>query len=237
MRSPASRPPELSSASRQRGGARFHLVSVAMVVLALLIAGCAAKSDRGGPIPSPSPSPRGAASDAPSAAASPTPISDVATCAAGQLQPWAGPKGAAAGSVMSEFAFTNIGTVPCRLRGYPTVQMLTSTGADLQTTDQPAGHGFDSVAVAQVVLAPGARAYFGLYYPDSTGYGLATCPTASALRLTPPGAAVAAALTLTGAGAAIAPYGGSTIQQLHCGEITVTPVTSARLLPATVGSG
>ncbi len=205
-----------------------------MVVLALLIAGCAAKSDRGGPIPSPSPSPRGAASDATSPAASPTPISDVATCAAGQLQPWAGPKGAAAGSVMSEFAFTNIGTAPCRLRGYPSVQMLTSSGADLQTTDQPAGHGFDSVAVAQVVLAPGARAYFGLDYPDSTGYGLATCPTASALRLTPPGAA---ALILTGAGAAIAPYGGSTIRQLHCGEITVTPVTATRLVSATAGGG
>lgn len=216
--------------SEQAGGitSRICCVAVAVACLAVLLAlsGCSTSH----PLAIPSPKPT--SSLTPSPTTTPTPV--VAICTAGQLQPWAGPNGAAAGSQGSEFAFTNVSSQKCALYGYPEVQMLDGSGIKLPTTDQPATPGFDSVNPEPVVIGPGQRAYFLLFYANATGYsGAGTCPTSAELQFTPP--ALTTTLTLTGVGAQITPYGGS-VENLQCGQIMVTPVTSRKLLPATVGS-
>lgn len=211
---------------------RLRVVPIALAVLSVgLLAGCSPT----GHISRHNPTP---ANSTPSPSSSPTPTASptraLGICSAAQLQPWAGLNGAGAGSELSEFAFINIGSQTCALYGYPTVQMLGANGSPISTLDQPAQPGVDSVSPGLVVLSPGGRAYFGLFYPNSTGYsGAPSCPTSAELQFTPPG--LASSLKLSGAGAQITPYGGD-VENLQCGEIQVTPVTAAKLLPASDGS-
>jgi hypothetical protein len=72
-----------------------------------------------------------------------------------------------------------------------------------------------------ILLKPGNRSIFLLGYADETGYGNSTCPTATTLRITPPGDLASKTLHLE-----IQAYGGATIQQLVCGEIAVSPIMS-----------
>ena len=146
----------------------------------------------------------------------------VPRCAAASLVVWVGPIQGAAGSVASEFGFTNHSAGTCALHGYPFVQMLNKSGKNLSTHDQR-GSGAFSIQERTVILAPGKTAYFGVIYASRTGYGNLTCPTAVALRFTPP--QDIRTLTLRGSHAHIAPYGGTT-PHLTCGIIRVTPVTA-----------
>ena len=146
----------------------------------------------------------------------------VPRCAAASLAVWVGPIQGAAGSVAAEFGFANHSPGICSLHGYPFVQMLYKSGKSLSTHDQRAPGAF-SILEKTVILAPGKTAYFGLIYASQTGYGNLTCPTAAALRFTPP--QDIRTLTLYGSHAHIAPYGGTT-SHLTCGIIHVTPVTA-----------
>jgi len=102
--------------------------------------------------------------------------------------------------------------------------MLTAAGKSLATVDRTAPGSY-GINVKTVVLSPGTTAYFGLIFADGTGYARKTCPTAAALKLTPPQAT--AALTLRGPRARIQPFGG-TIQHLDCGIVGVSAVTPKR---------
>jgi hypothetical protein len=146
----------------------------------------------------------------------------VPRCAAASLRVWVGPAQGAAGSVAVEFGFTNRSTGTCSLHGYPFIQMLNKSGKNLSTYDQRAPGAF-SIEEKTVVLAPDKTAYFGVIYASQTGYGNLTCPTAAALKFTPP--QDIRTLTLYGSRAHIAPYGGTTLH-LKCGIIHVTPVTA-----------
>jgi hypothetical protein len=130
----------------------------------------------------------------------------------------------AAGSVDREYGFKNRSTKSCDLRGYPTVEMLTSSDRLLSTTevDAPGAWG---IAVKPISLAAGAVAYFGLHYAAATGYGNLRCPTSSALELTAPG--TTRGTELHGRGGRIRPFGGTTTH-LHCGIVHVSAITATR---------
>jgi hypothetical protein len=118
--------------------------------------------------------------------------------------------------------FKNTSNAACSLYGYPGLQMLDSAGHPIPTevirgtfTTVP------SVPEQLVQVAPGADASFDLGFSDATGYGSASCPTSTEVEFTPPNATQRITIPWQ-----IQPYGGSTIAQLRCGQITVSPVYS-----------
>lgn len=123
----------------------------------------------------------------------------------------------AAGSVVRTYAFTNEGPAPCTLFGYPGFGLLGSSGQSLSTTvvRTPGPQ-------STVTLVSGGHAWFTLQYPDQTGYGSLTCPTSTALEVTPPNAYHF--LTVTGTAGTIQAYGG-TSTHLQCGRLSVRAVT------------
>jgi hypothetical protein len=152
----------------------------------------------------------------------------VSRCSSAQLRAAAGRSGAAAGTISADFAFVNAGSHACYLDGYPRVQMLGASGRPISTTDERIPAGQNGVQRARrVTIAAGKRAYFVVFFAAATGYGNAFCPTAARLLLTPPGSS--GGLILRGSAARIQPYGGPTIQQLHCGELRIGPVTAKPL--------
>lgn len=152
-----------------------------------------------------------------------------ARCMVDQLEIKAGMSSAGAGSVLSEFAFVNKASTTCSLYGYPHLQLLDSSGDPIATHDRDALPGFDSVPTKLVTLATGQRAWFGVYYPDATGYANLKCPTAWQLRFTPPHSN--GTVTLAGKGAQITPYGGI-IEHLRCGDVMLTPVAVKAVIGA-----
>jgi hypothetical protein len=150
--------------------------------------------------------------------------SGVPKCAASHLKAWAGGQSGTAGGNVAEFAFVNKGASACSLIGYPKLQMLSSAGAQISTTDHSgAGAGTVSPPRKLVVIKPGKRAYFFVSYYVYTGTGSATCPTAAELALTPPGSSTA--VTLSGSGAAIQPFAGSDTS-VGCGVVYVTALSA-----------
>jgi hypothetical protein len=143
----------------------------------------------------------------------------VPPCSASQLAALYVNTTAAAGSRDAEYGFRNLGR-PCTLLGYPSVVMLTGSGAVLSTTERhtPGAYG---IAVRRVPVGHNAVAYFGVHFAAQTGYDRLRCPTSAALRLTAPG--TAAGVVLRGRGGAIQPFGG-TIPHLHCGILDVSPL-------------
>jgi len=131
----------------------------------------------------------------------------------------------AAGSDIVEYGFRNLTTRRCELTGYPAVQMLTTSGGKLSTTDEHAAAGAFGITIKPVPIAHNAVAYFGVVYASATGFANLSCPSSAALRLTPPGATTG--LVLKGRGGRIQPYGGTTVH-LQCGIVHVGPVTAKR---------
>lgn len=137
-------------------------------------------------------------------------------------------EGVAMGTIGADFALVNVGSRACWLDGYPRLQMLDGSGHDVATLDRRALTGPPGAGAAKaVMITPGAKAYFSVYFEDQTGFGYAVCPRAAALWIRAPG--VPAAMILRGPRARIQPYGGSTIKQLRCGELWVGPVSAKAL--------
>lgn len=108
----------------------------------------------------------------------------VGVCRATQLSVAFVRSDVAMGTATTVFAFTNEGRT-CRIRGFPTVDLLTATGANLPTTQREVNTS-DALPPRTVVLARGAQAYFVILYPDGTGFTGLHCPESAALRITPP---------------------------------------------------
>jgi photosystem II stability/assembly factor-like uncharacterized protein len=143
-------------------------------------------------------------------------------CATAKLRTTPGRSGAAAGHVGMYFYVKNVGTETCALDGYPTLQLMGNSKRLIPTlTTFGSDYAVPAISPQIVLLKPGARAVFMLGYADQTGYGLATCPTADSLRITPPGDHASQTLH-----AKIQAYGGATISGLVCGEIAVSPMMS-----------
>ncbi|MDA8071031.1 MAG: DUF4232 domain-containing protein [Actinomycetota bacterium] len=105
-------------------------------------------------------------------------------------------------------ALRNTGTVTCTLDGYPGLLLLGPGGAQLTTDAHDGGSlAFESVAPSSVSLAPGGAAFFNIGYSEVPSGGESTCPAATGLQVTPPGATSHLVVTVH-----IAPCGGG---QLH----------------------
>lgn len=148
-------------------------------------------------------------------------------CRPAQLRAWGMALGAATGTVLFEFAFVNTSPEECSLVGYPALQMLNGAGKPLKTIDEKYPlNVIPGLTGKPVALANGRRAYFDAFYANSTGTGDMVCPTATALKLTPPGAT--GFVTLRGASAKIAPYAGSDTRA-GCGIVRLTVMTAKNL--------
>lgn len=141
---------------------------------------------------------------------------------ASQLTASQGPGSIGAGSEGLVIELKNTSGVECYLQGYPGLQMLSNTGAALSTTVHWGSYvTVPPENITKVTLASNAIAYFMIGFPLGTGYGTDTCPTSSAVEITPPNNTQLLKLSL-----AITPFGG-TQQNLKCGEITASPVLSS----------
>jgi hypothetical protein len=157
-----------------------------------------------------------------------SPSSSTPLCGADQLHAALAREGVAMGTIVDEFAFVNAGSHACSLDGYPLVQMLDRSRHDLATLERRAPAGTPGGGAAKkVTIARGGRAYFSVSYEDQTGFGYAVCPRATMLLIHAPG--VSDALIVSGLQARIQPYGGSTIKQLRCGELSIGPVSANAL--------
>ncbi len=146
-------------------------------------------------------------------------------CISSQLQLAEGHPSAAAGSVALTFSFTNTAATECYLVGYPGLQMLSSSGSSIPThLTRGSSVSVPPEPVTKVALQPGGSAYFIVGYADATGYSGDSCPSSSSLEVTAPNDYQY--LTIS---AALNPYGG-TIQNLQCGDLTISPVLAS--LPA-----
>ncbi len=125
----------------------------------------------------------------------------------------------AAGSTIATYVFTNSGSATCTLFGYPGLGLLGTGGTGLSTTviRQPAPE-------STVTLQPSGHAWFMMEFSNSTGYANAQCPTSVSLEITPPNSYHY--LVVSGRGGQLNPYGG-TVTALHCGTISVQPVTDS----------
>ncbi len=95
----------------------------------------------------------------------------------------------AAGTSELTFAFRNTTATPCPMKGYPGAQLVDSSGTELPTHVVSGGsYQFTDFAPAAVTLAAGATAYFNLAYSDVPSGTETTCPTATQIEITPPGA-------------------------------------------------
>ncbi|KAK0351470.1 hypothetical protein LTR94_024835 [Friedmanniomyces endolithicus] len=124
-----------------------------------------------------------------------------APCKTAQLKLAAESGDAGAGNRVRNISFQNIGSVACSLTGYPDVA-------------SPGSYFTQGAAPTPSTLAPNAKAYFEIAWSvvPNEGAGQTQCPSATALRISPPGDAAHGDLAL-----AFQPCGG---------RIRVSPVRS-----------
>lgn len=191
------------------------LKATGLAVLLFALAGCASQSDNSA---MPSNSPTATPSVSTSAVISPVVIPD---CSSSQLTIIDGRHGVAMGNVgVDGIAFKNISTTICRLAGYPNLQMLDTAGNPIATyLNLGTSYTVQSRPLEPVTLLPNGEAMFDLGYTSSTGYGTAYCPTSAQVLVTPPNSNHPISTLWK-----MQPYGGNSIAELRCGEITVSPV-------------
>ena len=87
-------------------------------------------------------------------------------------------------------ALTNTSSATCTLEGYPGMQLLDATGADIPTTVVRGQFRFPDPAANQppslVTLAPHATGTFSLSYEDVPVGNETSCPTSAQAEVTPP---------------------------------------------------
>jgi hypothetical protein len=138
-------------------------------------------------------------------------------CHRNQLRAQLGPGSGAAGSIRFSATFTNTSKSTCSLEGYPGMQMLNKAGTQIRTTVHRGLSG-TVTHVRTVSLAPGGAARFYMGFADATGYSGKKCPASTRVEVTAPNdfSSITVAWHLQ-------PYG-RTIEHLHCGLISVSPV-------------
>lgn len=143
-----------------------------------------------------------------------------ARCTPSRLSARLGVRGVDGGTASRIVVLTNISRATCTLKGYPTLRMLGGTGDPLPTQLR---HGrspaFPALPRRLLTLHPGERASFEAEWANGRGSGGVSCPTASAVQITPPGDR--APITISWQ---LQPYGSHTSQTAGCGEIHLSPV-------------
>ena len=180
------------------------------VTLGVLTAGCGAS-----PVPpsapatvtvtvtAPAPAQTGRPETGPSTAAAPT--AGTPRCTTAELSAGLGTGDGAAGSVIRPLAFTNTGSRPCELRGFPGVSYVAGDdGHQVGPAAQMVGE-----RGGQVRIDPGASAAAALQLVQVGAFDPAACrPTAvRGLRVYPPGEKAALFVPAEGTGCAGTPPG------------------------------
>ncbi|HEY2314119.1 MAG TPA: DUF4232 domain-containing protein [Streptosporangiaceae bacterium] len=133
-----------------------------------------------------------AASSSPSAPASTVSPSTAGTpvCADGQLKIRMIYGGPAAGTVGGVLGFTNTGSAPCELAGWPILVAVSTAGRTTAERSLGVFSGPTLTAPPTVTIKPGAQAVAVLAGHDEPAPGSTKCPPAyRRLRVIPPGSA------------------------------------------------
>lgn len=139
-------------------------------------------------------------------ASTPTSTPSLGACTGRQLRVSAGTVSAGAGQRYVPLVFTNLGTTPCTLYGYPGVAGLDSAGHQLTQARRETGW-----VKATITLAPGGTAS-AIVHATVVPAGTPTCPpTYAALLVTPPNTTVAVRVN---------------VSLPSCGGLTVRPVVA-----------
>lgn len=171
---------------------RTRTLGVVVSGVSLLVAaGCSSSSSDGGTSPgtpqptatvtvTATPTASATASSSPSASPSPSisPTPLAAGCKSKHLKLSIGAGQGAAGSSYQPIVFTNTGSTPCSLFGYPGVSFLDTSGNQIGVAAIRA-HGSKQA----VTLAPGGTASALLQIPDPGVYAPAQCAPANAAEL------------------------------------------------------
>jgi serine/threonine protein kinase len=204
-REPSPRPSRRSRGFLIAAGAAAVIVVVAAVILLLdgpsrprtptASPKASSSRSRSGSAPTASPS-SGASTGAPSSAptvkpvgvsgssSSPAAAKSTSACTTTDLSASVGASEGAAGTVYDTIDFTNTGSSPCTLYGYPGVSLTNSSAAQIGA----AATRNTAQAPSLVTLASGGEANFVLGVADAENYPSGTCqPQASAdLKIYPP---------------------------------------------------
>jgi hypothetical protein len=167
--------------------------------------GSTASSVEQQPSSEPTATPPPPSAEVPPPPAPPAAVADKGDCKAASLKLSIGGGDAAAGTVYRQLVFTNIGTAPCVLQGFPGVSYV--AGDD--------GHQVGPAAVRigtkgeAINLAPGASAAAPVGFTQVRNYDEAACkPTAvRGLRVYPPQETASMFIPLVGTGCAGNPPG------------------------------
>ena len=123
------------------------------------------------------------------------------SCSTSNLRIALAPGGAAAGTDFTVIDFTNGGTSPCTLYGYPGVSLISASGAQIgaAATRNPAN------APTLVTLASGAKANATLGVANAQNYPTSACKptTAAQLKVFPPNQIEAIEVPFTVTGCAV----------------------------------
>jgi Domain of unknown function (DUF4232) len=160
-------------------------------------------------------------------AASGPPVGAVSTCRTSQLAISQVGGGYAAGTVGAYLRFTNLGTQPCQMQGWPTLVGSNASGGTTTARDDLSLLTFPNLsAPPKVLLAPGAAAYAAFASSDTPSAASATCPPAYVtLRITTPGSPDSVTISARNDG-----FMTSTTSPGYlpaCGYLGVTPIVSA----------
>ena len=190
---------------------RTALVLAATVAGGLGLAACSSPSSSSPPTSASTTTSTAPATTTTGSPASTTTTAGSTVCLASALKMAATNGSGAAGTIEMAVTMANQGSASCTLNGYPGMQLLDASGADLPTTViRGGGPMFADAAAnqapAQVVLAPGAVAKFSFSYEDVPVGNETSCPTSTSSEITPPNDYSYAVIAL-----AIAPCGGGTI--------------------------
>lgn len=208
LRDPPARPP--ACPGRRTVAGRGRTVTVAVLAAAacgLVMTACGSQNPPGAASPAASSAATTASPGSPSPAStgSPSPASD-GSCGTSQLKISMTDTGALAGQAGGYLKFTNDGSAPCRMSGWPDVIGLTAAGQatslrHMQSTMFGAWHYTAPPPV--VTLQPGDSAYAVVAADDKPAGSSTSCPAPYVrLRVSPPGDAgnVTISAWLPGAG-------------------------------------
>ncbi|MGA2519495.1 MAG: DUF4232 domain-containing protein [Acidimicrobiales bacterium] len=154
-----------------------------------------------------------AASSTTTGSTSTTAASGLTACAARDLAMAVTGSQGAAGTLELTIGVRNLSGTTCPMDGFPSVQLLDGSGAQIPThVVQGGSYSFTDVAPAALTLAPGASASFNLGYSDVPTAGESTCPTAATMQVFPPHASDADTITV------------QSLVVCNSGTVTVSPV-------------
>jgi Protein of unknown function (DUF4232) len=208
---------EAARSSRRRRIAVIVLSIVVAILIALVIWLLVARAN---PAPAPTESPTASATPTASPTPTPTPTptstssAGVSRCTVSVLKVTLGASNGAAGSVIVPIVFTNTGSAPCELHGYPGVSFV---GDNNGTQLGAAADEDSSVAIVENTLQPGGAVQAQLKVAEAGNFSGCTVVPADGFRVYPPHSVPSVFVAATG-------FSACSESSIHL--LTVQPVLS-----------